>query len=73
MTGAGNGLGRAYAEFLAKRGANVLVNDVASGADDVAARLGGGDRALANHDSVVDGRKIVDAALNKCRWLGYLS
>ncbi|TYZ57744.1 hypothetical protein PybrP1_001242 [[Pythium] brassicae (nom. inval.)] len=65
VTGAGNGLGRAYAEFLAARGARVLVNDVSDGADAVAARLGGGDLALANRDSVVDGHKIVDAALNK--------
>lgn len=66
VTGAGAGLGRAYAEFLAAHGARVLVNDVAEGADVVAAHLGGGDRALANRDSVVDGHKIVDAALSKC-------
>lgn len=72
VTGAGNGLGRAYAEYLAARGASVLVNDVASSsgegyaADKVVQQLGGGDRALANYDSVVDGQKIVDAAMNKC-------
>lgn len=71
VTGAGNGLGRAYAEYLAARGAHVLVNDVASSgesyaADKVVQQLGGGDHALASYDSVVDGHKIVDAAMNKC-------
>ncbi|KAG2765505.1 hypothetical protein PC129_g19488 [Phytophthora cactorum] len=66
VTGAGNGLGRAYAEYLGKLGANVLVNDPqASAADDVVQRLGGGDKALANYDSVVEGHKVVDAALQK--------
>ncbi|KAG7385773.1 hypothetical protein PHYPSEUDO_001126 [Phytophthora pseudosyringae] len=66
VTGAGNGLGRAYAEYLGQLGANVLVNDPqAPAADAVVQRLGGGDRALANYDSVVDGRKVVDAALDK--------
>ncbi|KAF1785003.1 NAD(P)-binding domain [Phytophthora cactorum] len=59
VTGAGNGLGRAYAEYLGKLGANVLVNDPqASAADDVV-------HALANYDSVVEGHKVVDAALQK--------
>lgn len=77
VTGAGNGLGRAYAEYLAARGANVLVNDVASArceatgavryaADAVVEQLGGGDRALANYDNVIEGHKLVDAAMNKC-------
>ncbi|CEG45361.1 peroxisomal multifunctional enzyme type [Plasmopara halstedii] len=66
VTGAGNGLGRAYAEFLGKRGANVLVNDLqASAADEVVKYLGGGDKAVANYNSVVDGQNIVDAALQK--------
>lgn len=67
VTGAGNGLGRAYAEHLGRLGAHVLVNDPqASAADAVARGLGGGDRALANYDSVEEGHKVVDAALNKC-------
>ncbi|KAF1789197.1 NAD(P)-binding domain [Phytophthora cactorum] len=66
VTGAGNGLGRAYAEYLGRLGANVLVNDPqASAADDVVQCLGGGDKALANYDSVVEGHKVVDAALQK--------
>ncbi|KAF4316086.1 hypothetical protein BBO99_00008893 [Phytophthora kernoviae] len=66
VTGAGNGLGRAYAEYLGKLGAKILVNDPqASAANSVAQRLGGGDQALANYDSVIDGRKVVDAALHK--------
>ncbi|KAL4155743.1 hypothetical protein PRNP1_007846 [Phytophthora ramorum] len=66
VTGAGNGLGRAYAEYLGRLGAHVLVNDPqSSAADDVAQRLGGGDKALANYDSVVNGHKVVAAALNK--------
>ncbi|ETM42793.1 hypothetical protein L914_11600 [Phytophthora nicotianae] len=66
ITGAGNGLGRAYAEYLGNLGANVLVNDLqASAADDVVQRLGGGNKALANYSSVTEGHKVVDAALDK--------
>ncbi|RLN78491.1 hypothetical protein BBJ28_00006398 [Nothophytophthora sp. Chile5] len=61
-----NGLGRAYAEYLGKLGAKVLVNDPqVSAADAVAKGLGGDDHALANYDSVVEGHKVVDAAMNK--------
>ncbi|KAF1335801.1 Peroxisomal multifunctional enzyme type 2, partial [Globisporangium splendens] len=77
VTGAGNGLGRAYAAYLGARGAKVLVNDTATtrcektnttsyAADKVVAQLGGTEHALANYDSVVEGRKLVDAAMNKC-------
>uniref|UniRef100_K3WBI7 Ketoreductase domain-containing protein n=1 Tax=Globisporangium ultimum (strain ATCC 200006 / CBS 805.95 / DAOM BR144) TaxID=431595 RepID=K3WBI7_GLOUD len=76
VTGAGNGLGRAYAAYLGARGAKVLVNDTATtlckqtnatsyAADKVVAQLGGHEHALANYDSVVSGRKLVDAAMNK--------
>lgn len=67
VTGAGNGLGRAYAEYLGKLGAKVLVNDPSRlAADQVVATLGGGNSAVANYDSVEHGDKIVDAAVSKC-------
>ena len=70
VTGAGGGLGRAYALGLARRGARVVVNDLggstqgeganASAADRVVAEIReAGGIAEANHDSVTDGEKIV--------------
>ena len=74
ITGAGNGLGRAYALLMAARGAKVLVNDLGGsthgeGKSQAAASkvveeiraLGG--QAVANFDSVADGERIVQAAL----------
>jgi 3-hydroxyacyl-CoA dehydrogenase/3a,7a,12a-trihydroxy-5b-cholest-24-enoyl-CoA hydratase len=74
ITGAGNGLGRAYALEFARRGARVLVNDLggdphgagasASAADAVVAEIrAAGGEAAANHDSVENGEAIVAAAL----------
>ncbi len=75
VTGAGNGLGRAHALLLGKRGCRVVVNDLGGSmhgggnsstpADKVVEEIkaAGGD-AIANYDSVEDGAKIVQAALD---------
>ncbi|UDY35083.1 SDR family NAD(P)-dependent oxidoreductase [Dermatobacter hominis] len=69
VTGAGGGLGRAYALALADRGAAVLCNDlVADAAASTAAAIGErGGRAVAEASSVATpegGAAIVDAALD---------
>ncbi|MDY7559073.1 SDR family oxidoreductase [Pseudomonas sp. 10B1] len=75
VTGAGGGLGRAHALLFAKHGARVVVNDLggsahgeganASAADRVVAEIReAGGTAIANHDSVTDGDKIVQNALD---------
>lgn len=77
ITGAGRGLGRAYAHLLASRGAKIVVNDFGSslqgdGADISPAaqvveeiqQMGG--EAIANTDNVATpegGQRIIDAAL----------
>jgi 3-hydroxyacyl-CoA dehydrogenase/3a,7a,12a-trihydroxy-5b-cholest-24-enoyl-CoA hydratase len=75
VTGAGGGLGKAYALLLASRGAKVVVNDLggthtgegkSSKAADVVVeeiKKAGGE-AVANYDSVEDGDKIVQTALD---------
>ncbi|MFN3714269.1 MAG: SDR family oxidoreductase [Alcanivoracaceae bacterium] len=75
VTGAGNGLGKAHALEFARRGARVVVNDLGGSAfgdgaskttadqvvDDITAA---GGEAVANHDSVTYGERIIECALD---------
>ncbi|WP_059020775.1 SDR family oxidoreductase [Mycobacterium sp. M26] len=79
VTGAGGGLGRSYAHFLAANGALVVVNDLGGArdgsgagtqaADTVVAEIrSAGGRAVANYDSVAEpsgAEGIVATALNE--------
>eukprot|EP01065_Artemidia_motanka_P030504 TRINITY_DN36528_c0_g1_i1.p1 TRINITY_DN36528_c0_g1~~TRINITY_DN36528_c0_g1_i1.p1 ORF type:complete len:288 (+),score=74.26 TRINITY_DN36528_c0_g1_i1:48-911(+) len=68
VTGAGRGLGRAYALLLAKLGARVVVNNrTAAKADEVVAEItAAGGRAVADHHNVYpDGAKAVDTAIRE--------
>ncbi|MFA5939160.1 MAG: SDR family NAD(P)-dependent oxidoreductase, partial [Sinimarinibacterium sp.] len=73
ITGAGNGLGRAHALLFGSRGARVIVNDLGgdtrgggrstTAADEVIAQIRAlGGEAVASHDSVEDGARIVQCA-----------
>lgn len=69
VTGGGFGLGRSYAIELARRGAAVIVNDIAAeAADEVVAKIEqAGGRAVAVHDSVgtpEGGAAIVQVAVD---------
>lgn len=75
VTGAGNGLGKSHALAFGARGAKVVVNDLGGsatgeGADKSAADqvvdeiVAAGGEAVASHDSVTDGEKIVQCALD---------
>jgi len=74
VTGAGGGLGRAYALFFASRGANVVVNDLGGSfkgegggtkaADEVVKEItSAGGKAVANYDSVENGDRIIETAV----------
>jgi 3-hydroxyacyl-CoA dehydrogenase/3a,7a,12a-trihydroxy-5b-cholest-24-enoyl-CoA hydratase len=75
VTGAGVGLGRAYALFFAKRGAKLVVNDLGTShsgsgnnnnaADSVVNEIKSlGGEAVANYDSVEFGEKIIKTAID---------
>ncbi|KAM4809559.1 peroxisomal multifunctional enzyme type 2 [Rhinophrynus dorsalis] len=75
VTGAGGGLGKAYALAFAERGASVVVNDLggdikgdgksSSAADKVVEEIRAkGGKAVANYDSVEAGEKLVQSALD---------
>lgn len=76
ITGAGMGLGRSHAHLFASLGAKVLVNDLGTATDGTGAstriadavvdeiRAAGG-FAIANHDSVEQGQRLVEQALDE--------
>uniref|UniRef100_A0A672IV71 Peroxisomal multifunctional enzyme type 2 n=1 Tax=Salarias fasciatus TaxID=181472 RepID=A0A672IV71_SALFA len=81
VTGAGGGLGREYALAFAERGASVIVNDLgadtkgggksSAAADKVVEEIRAkGGKAVANYDSVEDGEKLIQTALDSFGRIG---
>ncbi|KAI1017944.1 hypothetical protein LB504_003819 [Fusarium proliferatum] len=75
VTGAGSGLGKAYAKFFANSGASVVVNDLGTSlrgdgqgsksADAVVDEIiAEGGKAVADHHSVEDGAAIIQTAIS---------
>jgi NAD(P)-dependent dehydrogenase (short-subunit alcohol dehydrogenase family) len=75
ITGAGRGLGAAYAKFFASRGAKVVVNDLGvslngTGSDSSVARdivqqiRDAGGIAVPDYNSVENGDRIIETAIN---------
>ncbi len=75
VTGAGHGLGRSYALEFARRGARVVVNDLGGGTAGGGASVAvaqavvdeinaAGGEAVANGDSVEDGGRIIQTAMD---------
>ena len=75
VTGAGGGLGRQHALTLAARGAKVVINDLGGSTDGAGSSSSAADKvveeikamggeAVANYDSVAEGEKIVQTAID---------
>ncbi len=75
ITGAGNGIGRAYAHEFGRRGAKVVVNDLGGSVDGegqdqncadqvVEEIVSAKGQAVANYDPAVEGEKVIQTALD---------